>query len=480
MTSCGESQTAKTDRRREARSELARRELARRHLLDWCSYVDSGFMAPPHVRLLASKLEAIERGELTRLIVAMPPRHGKSEMVSLKFPPWYVGRQPKRRVILASYADDLARGFSRSGRDLLAEYGRQLFGVSVSPSSAAANRWNLHGYRGGMMSAGVGGSITGKGADLFVIDDPFKDRQEADSETIRAHRWSWFQEVARTRLEPGAAMVVMATRWHEDDISGRLIDANSKGEQNWEVLNLPAVAGAGDPLGRAPGQALWPERYDEGSLAELKTAVGTRGWLALYQQQPTSASGNIFKRDWFQRYHREDLPRKWEQLVISWDCSFKDERESKSGEPDFVVGQVWGCKGPRRYLLEQVRAQMGFTTTVRSVRDLHQAWPRATAILVEDKANGTAVMNTLKSTVPGIVAVEPEGGKIARANACAPLVEAGNVWLPLDADAPWVEGFMDECCGFPRKKNDDQVDAMTQALNYLHSDAGWLAALAKG
>ncbi len=462
-----------TSRRVLARRELIRRELARRRLLDWCRYVDSGYMSPPHIELLAEHLEKVERGEIRRLYVEMPPRHGKSEMVSVNFPPWYLGRNPDKRVILASYASELAVGFSRRAKARFSEYG-QIFGQRVSRESSAAYRWDLAGKRGGMFAIGVDGGSTGKGASLFINDDLVKDRKEADSESRRNDIWAWLNEVARTRLEPGGAMVVVGTRWHEDDPIGRIRQMVKRGEEEWVELRLPAEAEENDAIGRAVGAPLWPERYDEAALENIKATIGQRAWLALFQQRPTVASGNIFKRAWLKRYQREDLPR-FDRIVLSWDCSFKDEHEAKSGNPDYVVGQVWGAKGPRRYLLDQVRSQMAFPETLRAIKGLSDAWPRRAAILIEDKANGSAVISTIKRVAPGVIAVEPEGGKIARANAVSSLVEAGDVWVPRDIDAPWVEEFVDEVCGFPRKKFDDQVDCMTQALNYMHDGSDWLA-----
>lgn len=205
----------------------------------------------------------------------MPPRHGKSEMASRYTPAWYLGRYPNRRVILASYEADYAASWGRKARDLLEEHGSSLFGVCVRQDSHAANRWDLADHNGGMTTAGVGGAITGRGADLLIIDDPVKSVEEAESETYRARTWDWWRGVALTRLEPGGSVILVMTRWHEDDLAGRILQEDSA---NWRVLSLPAIASddLDDPLDREPGEPLWPERYDADALARRRQEMGSR------------------------------------------------------------------------------------------------------------------------------------------------------------------------------------------------------------
>lgn len=263
--------------------------------------VSPGFQVPPHIELLDRAIvETVETGG--RLLVAMPPRHGKSEMASRYTPAWYLGRFPSRRVILASYEADYAASWGRKARDLLEEHGRGLFGVGVRQDSHAANRWDIAGHPGGMTTAGVGGAITGRGADLLIIDDPVKSVEEAESDTYRDRAWDWWRGVALTRLEPGGAVILVMTRWHEDDLAGRILQEDGA---NWRVLCLPALADDtdDDPLGREPGEPLWPERYDAEALARRRQEMGSRLYEAEYQQAPTPASGSIFRREWF-RYWR--------------------------------------------------------------------------------------------------------------------------------------------------------------------------------
>lgn len=392
----------------------------------------------------------------------MPPRHGKSELVSKYFPAWYLGTFPDARLILTSYEADYAASWGRKARNLLEEFGPEHFGVTVANDSSAADRWDLKGRLGGMNTAGAGGPITGKGANVAIIDDPVKNDADARSETKREAIWDWYRATLSTRLqgEPGAIIVVM-TRWHEDDLVGRLLAAEKAGGDHWDVLELPALAdpqpGKPDPLGRQTGEALCPDLFDAETLAAIAIRLGSYFWVALYQQRPAPADGDTFKHDWWKFYAVP--PEHFDEVIQSWDMTFKDTQGS-----DFVVGQVWGRVEANRYLLDQIRARLDFPGTLNAVRTLTTRWPAATAKLVEDKANGPAVIATLTREIIGLIAVDPQGGKASRAAAISPQVEAGNVWLPDPSIAPWVDDFIAECSAFPNGAHDDQVDAMSQAL----------------
>lgn len=292
-----------------------------------------------------------------------------------------------------------------------------------------------------------------------IIDDPFKDRASADSPTIRQNVWDWYTSTLYTRLAPGGGVLIINTRWHMADLSGRLLEAAARGEgDHWRVVNFPAIA-TEDELHRRAGEALHPERYPLEQLLAIKKALGTRDWEALYQQRPTPDGGAIFKSEWLRFWLPKDLPEQFDQLLISWDMTFKD-----GDDTDFVVGQVWGRKGADRYLLDQVRRRMGFTDTVAAFRALAAKWPGAARKLVEDKANGPAVIDALKHAVPGIIPVEPDGSKTARAHAVTTFFEAGNVLLPHPEHCPWAREYVAELTQFPGAPHDDQVDATTQAL----------------
>ncbi|MBC7340837.1 MAG: phage terminase large subunit [Clostridia bacterium] len=415
-----------------------------------------------HLLLLNRKLVDVAAGRIRRLMVFMPPRHGKSELTSRYFPAWYLGTFPDKRIILASYEADFAATWGRKARNLLEEFGPSLFGVKVSDDSAAAARWDIAEHEGGMVTAGVRGPITGKGANVAIIDDPVKNDQEAMSQTYRDATWDWYRATFSTRIQEEGAIILVMTRWHEDDLAGRLLRAQEEGGDRWEVVNLPALAEENDMLGRQPGEPLCPELFTKETLEATKIRLGSYWWNALYQQRPSPMEGGILKRSWW-RYYRQ-LPERFDEVIQSWDMSFK---ETTSGS--YVVGQVWGRKRADKYLLDQVRDRMDFPATLQAVRQLSARWPQARAKLVEDKANGPAVIATLKREIPGLIAVEPQGSKEARAAAVSPDIEAGNVYLPDPSIAPWVHDFVEECAAFPNGANDDQVDAMTQALNRFNS-----------
>ena len=413
----------------------------------------------PYCTQLATQLQRVADGAISRLMVFLPPRHGKSLLVSRRFPAYYLRRHPSRWVGLASYEATLAQDFSRSSRDAFVMDGGQLRG-----DSKAVDLWQTT-QGGGMWAVGVGGPLTGKGGHCLIIDDPIKNDEEAASETIREKHKSWYDATFSTRLEPNGAIVVVQTRWNEDDLSGYLLAKEELEPEGWTILNLPAIAEKDGPTfpescavlpdWRKEGQALCPERYDEYTLAKIKNRVGSYFWSALYQQRPTPAEGGTIKRSWWKYY--EETPQDLTFICQSWDMAFKDTDTS-----DFVVGQVWGVKGPNAYLLDQVRGRMDFPTTVSAVRAMQAKWPKSNVTLVEDAANGVAVVQSLKQKAAGIVAVKPLGGKESRAAAVAPLIESGNVLLPIRAS--WAQDFVEECSAFPNGVNDDQVDAMSQAL----------------
>lgn len=300
--------------------QLARRQ-ARKSLLKFTEYTNPLYASAGHHRLIADKLEAVERGEIDRLMIFMPPRHGKSELASKRFPAWCLGRQPRRQIIAASYNSDLANDFGRNVRNIVAEpeFGQVFPEVSLAPDSQAANRMNTNAG-GAYVAAGVGTAVTGRGADIALIDDPFKDREEADSQRRRDVVWDWYRSTLFTRLMPGGAIVLIQTRWHEDDLAGRLLEA--EGDQ-WEVLELPALK---------DGKALWPEWYDAPVLERIRDTVGPREWSALYQQKPQPDEGTYFQRDYF---------KEWEALPSLRYYGTSDYAVTDGGG-DYTVHRVWG------------------------------------------------------------------------------------------------------------------------------------------
>jgi predicted phage terminase large subunit-like protein len=403
-----------------------------------------------------------------RGVITMPPQEGKSTRVAKDFVLWELTTNPEMRVVIASYGQALANRNGRAIRNTINAHPE--LGLSLAPDAGAVHEWQLAGHDGGTLSVGIGAGVTGRPADLLIIDDPIKDRKEADSATYRDAVWDWWTDSAATRLAPGAPVVVILTRWHEDDLAGRLLAAEDG--KLWRVLNIPAQAEDNDPLGRAPGEYMVSARGRTTKQWEaIKVRSGSRTWNALYQGSPTTPAGDVFHRDWWQYYDtpiwlvRDDGSRivvDYDDMLISWDMAFKGNDTS-----DYVAAGVWMRRGADAFLLDRVNKRMDFVATLREFEMLAARWPQAVLKLVEDKANGPAVIASLTRKVPGIVPEEPHGGKEARAAAVAPLVEAGNVYLPHPDLAPWVYDYVDQLAAFPTARHDDEVDQTTQALNRL-------------
>lgn len=456
--------------------EGIRRELARQTLAGFTLYTYPGYqMGWVHEEIcqkLDQFLEDVKNKKSPRLMIMAPPRSGKSEIISRRFPAYTFGKYPDMSIIGTSYAADLS---SRNNRDVQRvmdseEYhnvfpntnllGKNIRTVGNGAYLRNSDIFEIVGHAGTYRSAGVGGGITGMGGNILIVDDPLKDRAEADSPTIRQKIYDWYTSTLYTRLAPGGGILIIMTRWHTDDLCGRLLANASKNDgDQWEVVEYPAIA-TSDELYRKTGEALHPERYSLEQLLKIKAAVGSRDWEALYQQRPTIDGGTIIKKEWLKYYTK--LPDSFDTIVISWDMTFKDTSTS-----DFVVGQVWGRKGADCYLIDQKRGRMSFTETIDAFLELSNKYPKALRKLVEDKANGPAVIDVLKHSVQGIIPIEPDGSKVARAYAVTPMFEAGNVYIPAPEIASWVKDYELELSQFPIVAHDDQVDATTQALRDL-------------
>lgn len=463
----------------EARKELKRRA-ARLSLSSFLPYTTPGYlMGWVHAEIcgkLDKFLADVQAQKSPRLIICMPPRSGKSQIVSRAFPAYAFGRHPDLQFIATSYSADLSQRFSRDVQRYIDsdEYRAVFPDVRLATKGEGgyirtADLFEIVGRKGAYRSAGVGGGITGQGADILLIDDPLKDRAEANSTTVRNALWDWYTSTAYTRLSPGGGVIVMSTRWHLDDLVGRLLDHDKAGDgDHWEVVNYPAIAEA-DEEHRKEGEALHPERYPIEALLKIKAAVGSNDWNALYQQHPVPSTGAVFKREWIQHWDAATLPTKFDATCMSWDMTFKDSKNS-----DFVVGQLWGRKGASFFLLDQFRGRWDFVKTVAQFKLAREKYPHVLRKLVEDKANGSAIISALKDAVPGIVPVTPKESKEARASAITALLEAKNVYLPPPAQYPWVaDDLIPELLSFPAGAHDDQVDCLTQALSDLHKNTGW-------
>ena len=414
-----------------------------------------------------------------RLIISMAPQEGKSVRVANDFPVWCLTQDPGLRIVTASYGQSLANRNGRAIRNRILTHPE--LGLKVAKDNGSVSEWTLEGREGGVLSVGIGAGVTGRAADMLIIDDPVKDRKEANSETYRDNVWDWWTDAASARLAPGAPVVIILTRWHMDDLAGRLIERDSSSE--WRVINIPAQAnhrpefGETDLLGREPGEFMVSARgRTTKQWEQRKLTAGSKTWASLYQGNPTPEDGDVFpKEEHWARYtkpmaHKRDDGSMWvigmerddQEMLMSWDLAFKDKDTS-----DYVVGQVWLRIGSRAFLLDQIRERLNFSKSLAAFRRMVHRWPQATAKLVEDKANGPALINVLQETISGIIPVEPIGSKFARASAIAPLVEAQNVVLPSEAVLPGVDYLFQEAVNFPNVAHDDTVDAMSQAVNQL-------------
>ncbi len=459
-------------RKRDAAIELLKRRNARRGLLAYILYTNPryivSFFSERVCAALDSFLEDVQAGKRPVLIFQAPPQHGKSEIVSRRLAAYILSRFPDWRVGGASYSDDLASAIAQDVRRILADPAHQrLFTPPKEKRRYAINQaaqFTAPNGDGSYIGVGVGSGLTGRPLDVGIIDDPIKNEKEALSPATKEGHWNWYQAVFTTRLSERSGQIIMATPWAEDDLPNR-IKQHFAGDSRLTVLQFPAINQA-DETGYNPDLpegALVPGLHSLEKLRETKSLLSEYWWAALYQQNPRALGGNVFKSSGIQYYSEKDLPEKFDKVLASWDCTFKD-----TDGTDFVVGQVWGKSGPNSYLLNQVRARMSFTKTVSEVVALKEDNPRIREILIEDKANGPAVIDTLKVKVPGIIPIEPDGSKLARAHAVTSYWEAGNVFIPNQSEAPWVKDFTAELLSFPASANDDQVDAMTQALRRLY------------
>lgn len=438
---------------------------------------DQRFELPPHVALINREIvEAIARAQERRLdrpeilLVEVPPRHGKSSLISENTPAWFLGTFPDLRVILASYEADFAGSWGRKARDLLEEFGIELFGVEVAGGSAARSRWDLAHRKGGMVTAGVGGAITGRGAHLLIIDDPLKNAEQAMSDVVREKQWQWWLSTARTRLEPGSVVVVLMTRWHADDLGGRMLKASEAGGDPVREIRLPALAGPDDPLGREEGEALWPSRYGREWLEATRDALGAYWFAALYQGTPVPDEGGVFSRKYF-RYFELD----GEQVVLrlpggdtqTWaisECrklSYVDLAASEKQTADYTaLTEVW-VTPERQMLIRNVhRDRIPGPDQPDFFRAHHVGVVKAESIGYQS----TLIQQLQRAGVP-VEPVYPDKDKVTRASAAGALYRAGQVYHL--AGAEWLGDFELELLAFPAGEHDDQVDTVAYAARDL-------------
>jgi len=449
--------------KKELIKEELKKELARRDYSEYCKYVHRGnWILGKHLKLICSEIENLIYRKMKEniLIISTPPQHGKSQCITETLPSFYLGKFPDRRIVALSYGDDLARKFGRRNKNKINEFGKQLFGIELKKEQDS--NFEIDGDTGSMLSTGIMGGITGNPADFIIIDDPIKNRQEAESETYRQRIWEEYLDSVNTRLSANGIVIIVMTRWHEDDLVGRVTKAIP---EQCKVINIPLEAEENDILGRKVGDALFPEiGKDKEWLKRYKklytSEEGSRSWNALMQGRPSAADGNLFKRDWWKKYKK--APR-CPLNIMTVDATFKDTSKS-----DYVAIGVWGKRNNEYYKLGLLNKRMGFVETVGAIKEFKRKYPFVNGIYIEDKANGSAIIDVLRRQISGVIAYNPgRDSKESRASAISPLVEAGQVYLP--EYETWTNDFIDQCASFPNGSNDDMVDEMTMALNILRN-----------
>ena len=463
-----EQKIAELERLVEQVKDLESKELAKNSLVGYAKFQMENYLSPPHIKLLASKLEAVERGDIRRLAIFMPPRHGKSILTSEFFPAWYLGRNPDKYIICSTYAQDLADDFGRKVRNQLQDkrYTDIFPDAELSTDSSSMRRFNT--TRGGVYYAvGAGSAITGRGAHLLLIDDPIKGREEADSAAMRKNLLDWYRATAYTRLMPNGSVVLIQTRWHEDDLAGWIL--KETGHEGWDVIEFPAILNerAATMLELKEGDPLWEESYPLPRLQEIKKTIGTREWSSLYAQKPSVEEGNIIKRWWWKTWTREQPPE-MDYIVQSWDTAYTVTETS-----DYSACTTWGDfsgeGGYNLFLIDSFREKLTFPELKNQAVHLYNEL-QPDLVLVEAKASGWSLVQELMRTGIPITPFNPKKmDKLARVHSVAPLFEGGRIWAP---DTDESADVMNQFAMFPNTKHDDLVDSTTQALLRLRK--GWM------
>lgn len=468
------SMPSSTELNRQARISAALAVIikARRRFLDFCFFNDPAYQNAKHLELIARYLEGVEQGKIKRLMIFMPPRHGKSEMVSRKFPAYYLGKNPDNNVIISSYAKSLCRTFSRRVRGTFESADYQLLfpGIRTAQDSRSVDQWEIHGHRGGLMAMGVEGAITGHGANLFIIDDPIKDRAEAESKIARDNVFDWYQNVALTRLEPNATMILMMTRWHQDDLAGRIL-ATEKGI--WTVVNLPALIETEDqakidPLNRKVGDLLWQGRFSKEEMQGKKATVGSRAWTALYQGAPMDTDSQRVKRDWIRWY--DELPPKTQRGGgIDTATSLKTTADNMS--------MVEVAKDENGFLyVDDVFCEK---LTVNAFENFYVNRVKTTKFartLIEENNAGEAIRQGIvkacrdNSVSPHPIGIKTSTDKGVRLSEFEGMIENGTIKFKRGNKK--VEELVEHLIDFPQGTVDDDVDALGFAIKAVLQNSG--------
>lgn len=455
-----------------------KQELSRRNLSDFTNYTKPDFIEGWFNRIIAKELQQfyydVMAGKQPRLIIQAPPRSGKSELFSRRFPAWAFGQNPNLQIIAASYSTDLASRMNRDVQRIIDSEEYQgvfpettLNGKNIATVSGQSLRnseiFEIVGHAGAYRSAGVGAGITGMGADIGIIDDPVKDAKEANSQTIRDAVWDWYTTTFYTRLSPKSGILLGMTRWHEDDLAGRLLREMDNDGDQWRIVSFPAIAESDEEF-RLEGEALHPERYDLERLTKIKKAVGSQAWNALYQQRPSSKGGDIIKGAWFKRY--SVLPR-MKRIIITADTAQKTKQHN---DYSVIIVAGLGVDGGL-YVIDLIRGKWEAPELEQKLSDVWNKYRSMSVhkVYIEDKSSGTSLIQNIqrKQRIP-VEGVQVDTDKYTRVLGVQGYIESGYIYLPNDAE--WIEDFIKECEAFTATdshKHDDQVDAMVMAITEL-------------
>ena len=425
------------------------------NFLSFVKYVWPDFIEGSHHKVINEKFNQLAEGKIKRLIINMPPRHTKSEFASFLLPAWMIGKNPKLKIIQATHTADLAVDFGRKTKNLVdQEDYKQLFDTRLMEDSQAAGKWKTE-QGGEYFAAGVGGAITGRGADLLIIDDPHKEQDIKKDSRSFDKAWNWYTSGPRQRLQPDGKIVCVMTRWSTKDLTGQMIRAQGQeGSDEWEVVRLPAIMPNNKPV--------WPEYWKLDELEKTKASIPVGNWNAQYQQEPTAEEGALIKRDWWRNWEEKDPP-KIKYKIQSYDTAFL-----KSNTADYSAITTWGVfetedDGDNIILLSAFKDRYEFPE-LRRVAHEEYLWWRPDMVLIEAKASGIPLTSELRSMGIPVVNFTPSKGndKHVRVNSVSPLFEAGKIWAPLHEH--FAQEVVEECAAFPNGDYDDYVDSTTQAL----------------
>ena len=422
--------------------------------LTFVKYMWPEFIEGSHHKIISEKFNKLATGEIKRLIINMPPRHTKSEFASTLLPAWMIGKHPDLKIIQSTHTTELAVRFGRKAKNIIdSEEYKKVFKTTLREDSKAAGRWETNS-KGEYFAAGVGGAITGRGADLLIIDDPHSEQDALNAQALE-RAYEWYTSGPRQRLQPGGRIVLVMTRWNQKDLTGKLLNAQkeSKADQ-WEVIEFPAILPNGKPA--------WPEYWNIDELEGVKASLSIGKWNAQWMQNPTAEEGSIIKREWWQTWEKEQMPQ-LHHVIQSYDTAFM-----KKESADYSAITTWGVfypsedSGPNLILLDAVKERFEFPELRRVAMEQYQYWNPET-IIIESKASGLPLTYELRKMGLPVVNFTPSRGndKHTRVNAVAPLFESGKIWAP---DLKFAEEVIEECAAFPYGDHDDLVDSMTQAV----------------